>query len=96
MISNTPTVTSYTFSYFGMSACILAVMMLHWMVHVVVVEQVFRTYWKYSLRVNSETFFRARTINERVDLQTLVRLRQQSTRLLPYPGLLSSVERHET
>jgi hypothetical protein len=84
MISNTPTLTSYTFNYFLDCILILILMFILWIIYVIFHERIFKKYWKYFLQLKKETFFIRRSINDNMNFEMLVKIREQSQRLLPY------------
>ncbi|CAF1161654.1 unnamed protein product [Adineta steineri] len=85
MISNTPTLTSYTFNYFFNCILILILMFILWINYVIFHEKIYR---KIFVQLKKETFFVHRPINDHINFEMLVKIREQSQKLLPYRYLL--------
>lgn len=96
MISNTPTLTSYTWTYFVACLCILLFLLIIWLVYVLFYQTLFKSSWKYFYRVPDEQYFVRRSINENRNLDILVRIREQSQRLLPYRHIIPLDEQVDT
>ncbi|CAF1029230.1 unnamed protein product [Adineta steineri] len=85
MISNTPTLTSYTFNYFFNCILILILMFILWINYVIFYEKIYR---KIFVQLKKENFFVHRPINDHINFEMLVKIREQSQKLLPYRYLL--------
>ncbi|CAF0956607.1 unnamed protein product [Adineta steineri] len=85
MISNTPTLTSYTFNYFFNCILILILMFILWINYVIFYEKIYR---KIFVQLKKENLFVYRPINDHIDFEMLVKIREQSQKLLPYRYLL--------
>ncbi|CAF1020143.1 unnamed protein product [Adineta ricciae] len=78
VISNTPTLTSYTFNYLLACILILIVMCVFWVVYVIFSEKILRKYWKNFFQSKRESFFVKRSINDHMNFEMLVKIREQS------------------
>ncbi|CAF1064916.1 unnamed protein product [Adineta steineri] len=85
MISNTPTLTSYTFNYFFNCILILILMFILWINYVIFYEKIYR---KIFIQLKKENFFVHRPMNGHINFEMLVKIREQSQKLLPYRYLL--------
>jgi hypothetical protein len=79
MISNTAILTNYTFNYFLACIFILILLFIIWIIYVIFYEKI----WKKNSK-KKETFFSQRSINDNINFEMLVKIREQSQRLLPY------------
>ncbi|CAF1240120.1 unnamed protein product [Rotaria sordida] len=93
MISNTATLTSYTFTYFLACIFILIFMIILWMIYVIFYEKIYKKYSKYFFQLKKETFFVPRSINDNINFEMLVKIREQSQRLLPYQHIIFKVDK---
>jgi len=78
MISNTSTLTSYTFNYFLNCIFILVLMFILWIISVIFYQKILPKYSK------KENFFQQRIIHDNINFEILVKIREQSHQLLPY------------
>jgi hypothetical protein len=90
MISNTSTIISYTWNYFFACLCILIIQLLIWLIYSQCYSIMLRDKYSNSFSRQSRQYFVRRTIYEHKNVDLLVRLRQQSTRLLPYAHIIVS------
>ncbi|CAF4316835.1 unnamed protein product [Rotaria sp. Silwood2] len=93
MISNTSTLTSYTFTYFLACIFILILMIILWIIYVIFYEKIYKKYWKYFFQLKKETFFVRKSINDNINFEMLVKIREQSQKLLPYKHIISKVDK---
>ncbi|CAM4939242.1 unnamed protein product [Rotaria socialis] len=89
MISNTATLTSYTFTYFLACIFILILMVILWIINIIFYEKIYKKYWRYFFQIKKETFFTPRSTNDHISFKMLVKIREQSQKLLPYKYLIS-------
>jgi hypothetical protein len=89
MISNTATLPNYLFNYFLACIFILIFMLILWIGYVIFYERIFPKYLKNFFRIKTEKFFNRRSIHENINFEILVKIREQSHRLLPYKQLIS-------
>jgi hypothetical protein len=90
MISNTPTLISYTFNYYLACIIILILMIISWIIYVIVYEKILKKRWKYFFEMKKEKFFEKRSINDKINFEMLINIREQSQKLLPYKYLISN------
>ncbi|CAF4701567.1 unnamed protein product, partial [Rotaria sp. Silwood1] len=88
MISNTATLTSYTFTYFFACILILILMIILWILYIIFYEKILKKYWKYFFQLKNENFFQQKSINNNINFEILVKIREQSYRLLPYKHMI--------
>lgn len=84
MISNTATLTSYANTYFLACLIMLMFMFILWAIYVMFHEKIARKYSKNFRQFNKQTFFVRRTITDHMNFEMLVKIREQSSKLLPY------------
>ena len=88
-MSNTPTLPSYLFGYFLAWIFLLIVMTLLWIGYALFYEQILPKYVRNYFRQQREKFFTHRPINDSMNVEILMKIREQSSRLLPYKNLVT-------
>lgn len=91
MLSSTPTVASYAFSYFLAAIVILVLMCILWLAFVFFHPRAARSDERKAQRLAPPPFFASRPLDNHLDFETLVKIREQSPALLPYPSLAGRV-----
>ena len=91
MISNTATLTNYTFTYFIACIFMLIFMFILWIIYVIFYEKIFKEHWNHFLHIKKDSFFIQRSINRNnsINFEMLVKIREQSQKLLPHKHVIS-------
>ncbi len=65
-------------------------MIISWIIYVIVYEKILKKRWKYFFEMKKEKFFEKRSINDKINFEMLINIREQSQKLLPYKYLISN------
>lgn len=68
-------------------------MIILWIICVIYYEKFSKKHWKYFHQTKQETFFEHRSINDNINFEILVKIREQSYKLLPYEHILYPTNR---
>lgn len=63
-------------------------MVILWIGYAIIHEQILPKYVKKYFHPKTKSFFTRRSINERINFEILMKIREQSSRLLPYKDLI--------
>jgi hypothetical protein len=64
-------------------------MLILWIIYVIFYEQIFPKYLKNIFQIKTQNYFYRRSIHENINFEILVKIREQSHRLLPYKHLIT-------
>ncbi len=59
-------------------------MVILWIIFVIFYEKILQKYYRNFFSLKKENFFRRKLINDNINFEMLVKIREQSEKLLPY------------